>query len=534
MFYRSYSLLTSLVRPGGLPLPRAQGEAVSDASAAARAAMDAPIEFMPLSRRLTDPDGYRALQKARRGSLEALCRVEPDDRRLRRAVDWMAAICEESRWSDNPRGEPFEDDAHPVIDFQCAETAVLLGWAARAFGERLTTRVAGKLVYEVRRRVFSPFLAHEDYPFMRGRGERPLTILTDIVLSALLLEHSDQRRAAILKQGLRLLDQAVNARQDKVETLSDAAAETGAVADLAALLWRATRGEVDLRPTYPTQGWLDQLLFAWLENGWFCDPAGADMKPAVSGAELFRIGQAADDDALMALGARLHRQSPLPSATVTGRLMDLICANELSAETRKPPRIRSAAAPRGRVMVSRFSGMTCALHTGGNRANAGGLMLFCDGSPVLVEVPGAANLPRIAGMGQLDRPDLACEAEFKPSADRDILSVDQTHAWPAGRVQMAQRTVIVDRNDALLRLVDAMELTEASVITYRFHTPEKPEPLTGGLRLGNVDLTWEGELIWSAAPLPDVSFEGQLLYRIELVTPAPVIRAMQTFVFARR
>ena len=149
-------------------------------------------------------------------------------------------------------------------------------------------------------------------------------------------------------------------------------------------------------------------------------------------------------------------------------------------------------------------------------------------------VAGAANLPRIAGMGQLDRPDLACEAEFKPSADRDILSVDQTHAWPAGRVQMAQRTVIVDRNDALLRLVDAMELGESAVVTYRFHTPVKPEPLTGGLRLGDVDLSWEGELIWSAAPLADRDFGGEPLYRVELVTPAPVLRAMQTFVFARR
>ena len=520
MFYRSFSLLASLARGTDLPLPSGEGAAVSEAMALKYA-------DLPLSQRLEDPAAYRAIQSERRRALEALLRAGAEGSRLKQALDLICAICEESRWSENAGGEPFDDDAHPDIDFACAETAVLLGWTARSLGEALTTRATGKLLVEARRRVFSPFLAHDDYPFMRGRGERPLSILSDILLAALMLEHNEQRRLAIFKQALRQLDQAVTAREDRAEPLSDAAADTGAVTDLAECLCRATQGRVDLRPTYPTQAWLDQLLFPWLEGEYFCDPAGGSMTPPLSGAELYRIGRAADDDALMALGARLHRHNPRPSSTVTGRLMDALCARDLLDERRKVPRIRSAATPR--VMVSRFSGMTAAMHTGGGAANAGSMALFCDGSPVLVESADMANLPFIAGRGQLKRPELPCESEFRPGSDRDMLSVDLTHAWPPGPVRACQRTAIADRAQASLRLVDAFELEEESVIAFRFHTPCPVEPIADGLRLGPVELTWEGALIPRTAPLPG----GSGITLVELTTPAPVTRAMFTFIFVR-
>ena len=527
MFYRGYSVLASLARPEALSSPRTQAAARQGQAEATMRALRRELGDMPISARLEDPAGYLTLQRARRQCLEALLTAEPDASTLRRAVDLIGMLAEESRWSENPIGAPFDDDLRPEIDFQCAETLMLLAWTSRALGDRLTTRVSGKLTYEARRRVFSPFLAHEDYRFMRGRGRRPLAILCDIILSAILLETSEQRRNAILKQALRMLDQAITARADRVETLEDAAADTGAVTDLTLLLRKLTRGQLDLTPTYPTPDWLDQLLYPWLEGEYFCDPAGEGMRPAVSGAELFRIGLAANDDALTALGAHLHRLRPVPSATLTGRLSDLGALSMLEAETRKPPRIRCAATPRNRVMVSRFSGMTCALHTEGNRQNAGGVALFCEGAPVLVEDAGALNLPLIGGRPQLDIPEPDCEAEYDLKPDRDTMTIDLTHAWTPGLLRSYQRTALVQRPDAALRLVDAFDLAEPSVIVFRFHTPIKPERIAGGLRLGPVDFTWEGQLNASFAPLDSG------LIRIELTTPAPVTRAFYTFNFIR-
>ena len=527
MFYRGYSVLASLSRPEALPSPKQPGAAQPELTEAAMRAMQRELTDMPISARLRDPAAYLTLQRARRQCLEALIVLEPDDAALRRMIDLMGMIAEESRWSENPALAPFDDDAHPDIDFQCAETLMLLSWTHRALGDRLTSRVSGKLLYEARRRVFSPFLAHEDYRFMRGRGRRPLSILADILLSAMLLETSEQRRNAILKQALRMIDQAVTARQDRVEALEDAAADTGAITDLAALLRKATRGQLDLTPAYPTPDWLDQLLYPWLEGEAFCDPAGTGMRPAVSGAELFRIGLSANDDALTALGAHLHRMRRVPSATLTGRLADLSCLAMLEAETRKPPRIKCAATPRNRVMVSRFSGMTCCMHTGGGRANAGGLTLFCDGAPVLVEDVDALNLPTVGGRAQLDLPEPDCVADYDLRPDRDTMTIDLTHAWTPGLLRSYQRTAMVQRPDAVLRLVDAFDLAEPAVICFRFHTPLKPEMISGGLRLGPVDFGWEGQLNMTLSPLDSG------LTRIELTTPAPVQRAFYTFNFSR-
>lgn len=541
MFLRGYQILSALARPESLPSPRAPGAMKDWAEAGAHLAMSRDLPAMPLSRRLSDPAAYRRLQLGRRQALEALALVEPNADVAARAVDLICMIAEESTWSQNPKGAPFDDERHPEIDFQCAETAMLLAWVCRGFGEKLDSRVAGKLLYEVRRRVFSPFLAHADYPFMRGRGDRPLCILSDILLSAILLEEDAARRNAISKQALRMIDLAVAEREARVTPLADEIAETGAVTDLCLLLRKATRGEFDLTDVYPTPDWLDALLYAWLEGDWFADPASGDLRPPVSGQALFRIGLAANDEALTALGAKQHRARKLPSPTLTGRLLDLSCANLLTAEAGKPPRVKHAATARNRLMVSRLGGMTCAMHTGGRRGNAGGLLLFANGEPILAETPACANVPVIGGRAQAAGAqaafdDDACPADFTAQPDGEQMSVDLTGAYPVeAAVRSCQRTAMSLRRETALRVVDAFDLAEPAPIAFRFITPQKPEYLMNGLRLGAVDLAWEGDLQADVRPLgqslPDGDAAGKPLTLIELKTAAPVSRAFFTFVF---
>ena len=145
------------------------------------------------------------------------------------------------------------------------------------------------------------------------------------------------------------------------------------------------------------------------------------------------------------------------------------------------------------------------------------------------------GLPLIGGRPQLDTPDLACEADFDLRQDRDTMSVELTQAWPAGLAHSCQRTAIIQRQQAALRLVDAFDLAEPAAITFRFITPQKPEYLSGGLRLGEVDFSWEGELKLDVQPLgqrlPDGA-DGLPLHCIALTTPAPVTRAFYTFNFS--
>ena len=551
MFLRSYQILTALARPEGLPSPVAAGAAREAAQEAARLAMGRDLPAMPLSQRLADPAAYLRAQRGRRQALEALMLVEPDASALTRIVDLLCMICEESAWSRNAKGAPFDDEQHPEIDFQCAETLMLLAWTHRALGERLGSRVSAKLLYEARRRVFSPFLAHSDYPFMRfggvkgAGGERPLCILSDILLSAILLEADAARRAAILKQALRLLDMGIDSRDARPLPLVDELAETAAVTDLTLLLRKLTRGEMDLTADYPTPDWLDGLLFPWLEGDFFADALTGDLRPPLSGQELFRVGLAANDEALTALGARLHRMRSRPSATVTGRALDLSCAAMLAAENSKPPRLKHAATARNRLMLSRIGAMTCAMHTGGGRGNAGSLLLFEGERPILVEIPGTADTPLIGPYAQLDAPGEqipeaafggdVCPADFDARPDGEQMSVDLTRAWPAkAGVRSMQRTAMVIRGEGALRLVDAFDLETPAPVTFRFITPQKPERLMdSGLRLGPVDMHWEGSLSCDIAQLnaafPAGDPAASPLWRVTLATPEPVGRGFFTF-----
>lgn len=535
MFYRGFQLLSG-VGAEALPAFRAPAAASQSCREAADRALRRDLPAMKLSERLANPQDWLRAQRARRGVLEALLPVEPDKETLSRAVDVICMIAEESTWSENPALEPFDDDRHPEIDFQCAETAMLLAWTDRCLGEALPPRVRGKLAYEVRRRLLSPFLAHGDYPFQRGQGARPLSILCDILLCAILLEGDEARRSAVLKQCLRRLDDAVAARESRIEALPDALSETGAITDLCALLRKLSRGRLDLTQTLPPSEWLDALLFPWIEGAWFVDPAAGTLSPKLSGAELFRVGLAANDEALTALGARLARSGGAPSGTVTGRLMDIGQAQLLLAQGDRVPRLKYAATAGNRLMLSRFEGLACALHTGGGRGNAGSLILFAGGQPILVETPSEAGVPVIAGQAQVrdDGLALAAAGDFAAREDQEQLTVDLTHAYPvSAMVRAFQRTALVMRREGVLRLVDALELTEAAPVAFRFITPQRPAAAGDALRLGPVELTWETPLklrvIELSARFPDGAADGSPLYRIELSTPEPVARGYFSF-----
>lgn len=560
MFFRGYNIISSLARPESLPSPLATGPAKEWAHAGAHLAMSRDLPAMSLSRRLSDPEAYLRLQAGRRQALEALMTVEPDGQRLERVIDLICMIVEESSWAENPKGMPFDDDQHPRIDFQCAETLMLLAWFQRAMGERLGARISAKLQYEARRRVFSPFLAHSDYPFMRFigpasvRSDRPLCILSDILLASVLLETDAGRRAAVMKQALRMIDQAVQARDRHTEPLADALAETAAVTDLCTLLRKLTRGQLDLTEVYPTSDWLDALLIPWIDGDCFIDPVTGHMRPALSGQALFRVGLASGDEALSALGAALHRERRVPSATVTGRMLDLSCAGMLSAEVEKPPKLKHAATARNRLMISRFSGMTCALHTGGERANAGSVVLFADGMPILVETPKQTSLPLIDVLAQLaapgeNAPEAAfgadiCPSDFETRPDRDLMSVDLTHAWPTRLGARAiQRTVMALHQDKVLQLVDAFDLEKPAPVVFRFITPQQPEMIkpdgsaTEAVRLGPVTLSWEGGMRCETTALNERfsigEGRGELLRCVSLTPVSPVGRGFFAFYFAR-
>ena len=507
MFVNGISILTgSAVDVGAIPAPRPWDALADRCAQAALRALQAPARFMSLSERLKEPERYAELQRDRREQLEAFLWIEPNAAALEKMLDLISQICEEGTWSAS--GAAFDDPAHPAIDLQAAETGMLFAWLMRRHGARLSEcnpRIPSVLLSEVRRRLLGPILAHEDYPFMRLGGRRPAQVAADLLLCCLMLEKNPARRQQPVKLLLRLLDDICAGPQSPRATLGDRLADACAVADLARLLKRLTRGEMDLTRAQPPESWLDGMLIPWISGDYFFDTAGDGLQPPLPGIDLFRLGYLTQDRALCALGAQLHNACARGSDSLNGRVLSMEYMRAALDESARPPRLKRAATEGAALMVSRADPFYAAIAGDGSRGNAGGVTLFFDDAPVIVPSGGdARSLPLIDGRAPLSRPAQPPAAEANFGDGRDLMSVDLTDTYPAQcGLGAYQRTLMVSRGDATVRLVDAFEFSRApEQLCFRFVSVQRPISLRDSVRLGPATLRWDGDLLPEISELP--------------------------------
>ena len=498
------------------PVPRVPEAQKSHFERDARRALSHALRVPPLSERRAEPKVYAALQRERRRDLEALLVGGIDDGG--RALDLLCAICEESRWAEGA-GEVFEDEAHPDIDLQAADTAALLGWAWRLRGTALGAdgaRVHARLLRAARRRVLDPLIACEDYLCSTATYCSAVTAL-------LLLEDDRERLYLALKPLLRRLDAACACAERERTTLSERLTDASALADLAQIVRRVSAGAADLTREAPGEAWLDEILFSHVQDDWFFTCAEGAVRLELSGAAVYRLGCFAGDGALRALGASIHRARSLPSPTCTGRLLDASLRAELEEDFSPAPRLKHAALEDGRLMLARGAGFFCGLTSGGDRGNVGDFCIFLDRACVL----SGGNLP----LAQLPRPlsEPLPDWDFS-DASRAIMGVDVSHAYAADAgVRAHQRTLMLSREEYGAQLVDVFDLAAPQPMRYAFHSPFAPEFFGGGARLGPMLLSWEGRPVADARRLeagesfPDGQWELLLTY------PEVGPRAMFTF-----
>ena len=525
MFARGIAvLISSSLDVGNIPAPRPYDALADRCGQAAMRALQAPLQFMPPSERSERPDYWARIQRERREQLESFLWIEPNAAALDRMIDLLDAICGEGRWAAG--GGSFDDPTRPDIDLQAAETGVLLAWTLRRHGGKLRERdprIFAALLGEVRRRLLAPLLAHEDYPFMLGEGRCPMLILADLLMTCLLMERNPSRRQQPVRLLLRLLDRLCGEERTEFAPYAERLADACALADLARLLKRLTRGELDLTGEQPSEGMLDGVLIPWMSGNYFFDPTGSDMLPPVSGMDIFRLGHLTRDRVLCALGAQLNRTEGRPAFSLSGRILSMEYMRAAQDETSAPPKVRPAAADGGRLMISRVDALTAAISGAGARANAGDVALFCGSKPVLVDAGGDVHsLPLIGGFAPVAWVDSApTDADF--GDDRDLMSADLTDAYPESCPLAAyQRTLITMQGDGTVRLVDAFEFTgQLRELDFRFVTAQRPQPLQGGVRLGPVDMTWDGEMLPEFVELPDSPAfpDGCWLLRLKMQEP---------------
>lgn len=531
MFLNALSAILATLTPERAPLYRVPSARAAKAETDAINAINRVHRSMPLSRRMEEPEEYARVQRERRHDLEALL-FRGDKPAMRTAMDLICEIAEETSWALSP-AEAFEDEFHPTIDTQAAQTAALFGWVARALGDRLdeiSPRIRSRLLYETRKRIFAPVLAHDDYAFLRGEAPGSVDILCSIITAAILLEPDVSKRAAILKRLFKYLDACLDSAPPA--PVAFRLADACAVADLGQLIKRATLGVVDKTQELPDEQWLDEILFSHVTDGWFLNFFGGSAQPALSGQAIFRLGRVCGDRALMALGAALHRHNSLPSPSVTGRLFDFAHWEALQAELSPVPRLKHAAMDDGRILQARGAGFFCALTTGGNSRNVGDLTLYLDNVPVLLPEKGYCSIPTISGMAQLSAPTAAPQPDWEFTDERAIMGVDVSRAYPPETgVRAHQRTLMLAREEYSAQLVDVFDFDAAKDVCFRFVTPMEPQRVESGAKLGPALFLWEGDPEVTVRALGSNPVFSQGLWEIHLLYAQAAARSMYTFFF---
>jgi len=507
MFVKATSILTgSAVDSRNIPMSRPSDLLSERCAQAALRALQAEPELLSPLERMQAPQTYARIQNRRRAQLESFLWVDSNPQILERIVDLALMICEEPNWSAS--GASVDDPLHPSIDVQAAETGMLLAWILHRHGAKLKElcpRLSRVILDTVRRRLLSPVLAHDDYPFLRGGGSCPALILADLLLTCLLVEVNPSRRQQPLKALLQLLDHISPATPDAGAPYADRLADACALADLARMLKRLTRGELDLTRETPRASRLDDLLIPWITGDYFLDPGGDGMQPDIAAMDLFRLGYLTRYRPLCMLGAQLAQTSSTPAASISGRILSMEYMRAAQDECAPAPKPRRAQSEDGGMMLSRMDHLYAAITGKGSRANAGTITIFHDAAPIIGDLGGAVHsLPLIGGQMPLARPSAPVAADADFSDERDLMSMDLTDAYAADAGLSAyQRTLMTMRSDGTVRLVDAFEFIQPpQSLSFRFSCIQKPLSLRDSVRLGPLTLTWDQDMLPEIAELP--------------------------------
>lgn len=186
---------------------------------------------------------------------------------LNAIIDLIWAICEESTWvihahncirSNNYKESILpEVDKDTYIDLFSAETGSLLSWCLYLIKPRLDEKseiIARRVLLEIDRRIFTPYLAYSDFWWMGLDTDRVVNnwnpwINENVLACALTMEKDENRRKALIEKIARSVDSFLNVYApdggcDEGPSYFNVAG--GSYLDCLDLMYRATEGKLNL------------------------------------------------------------------------------------------------------------------------------------------------------------------------------------------------------------------------------------------------------------------------------------------------
>ncbi len=240
--------------------------------------------------------------------------IENKGRFMEPIINGLWSICEESFWGV-PAHIPntgLPDVDHPVVELFSAETAALMGLTDYFIGDKLdkVNPLLRKRMYsETNRRIFEPMLTKSDgYGWMSKTN--PVNnwnpwIMSNWIMSTLLLEKDNSRRAFMIHKSMIGLDSYINSLGDEGgcdEGPSYWFAAGGSTYDCLEMLSYATKGLVAIyeEPLIKKMG--AYIYKTHIGGKYFVDFSDADPQVVADGLLIYRFGKAIQDENLISMG----------------------------------------------------------------------------------------------------------------------------------------------------------------------------------------------------------------------------------------
>jgi hypothetical protein len=240
--------------------------------------------------------------------------IENKGRFMEPIVNGLWSICEESFWGvpAHISNTGLPDVDHPVVELFSAETAALMGLTDYFLGEKLDkiNPLLRKRIYsETNKRIFEPMLTKSGgYGWMSKTN--PVNnwnpwIMSNWIMSTLLLEKDKNRRALMIHKSIIGLDSYINSLGDEGgcdEGPSYWFAAGGSTYDCLEMLNFATKGLVNIysEPLIKKMG--AYIYKTHIGGKYFVDFSDADPQLVADGLLIYRFGNAIQDENLLSMG----------------------------------------------------------------------------------------------------------------------------------------------------------------------------------------------------------------------------------------
>lgn len=450
---------------------------------------------------------HSGISFAKRNNLMALViaeTIEDQGRFTESIFNGVWSICEESFWGvpAHIRGSVLPDVDDPIVDLFAAETASVLALTDYFIGDKLDAinpLVRKRIYSETNRRIFVSMQTNPDrYGYLSKTKQvnnwNPW-IMSNYMLSNLLLEKDETRRAKMLYQAMEGLDLYLNGLGEDGgcdEGPSYWFAAGASVYDCLELLKKSTNEQVDVFDNELVKKMATYVYKTHIDGKYFVNFADADPTVSPDGLMLFRFGNAIKDTRMIEFGKWAYQNFPndLTSGFMRMRRVEnLLTTSKISKQGNDYTPVNDAWVSDIQVMTARSDkGLFLATHGGHNAEShnhndVGDFIIYQRGQPMIIDAgrgnytartfsgqryelwftqSNYHNLPLINGIGQkAAREYEAKDVKSTINAKEATLEMNIASAYPAeAGIGSWNRKVKLDRLNNSVNVSDNYVLNQ--------------------------------------------------------------------------